>query len=276
MERELELLAESVFSFWNNAAILSEKNALPAAVGDMSAHIMSALIGADGFFYFPEINSGAFERAHRVEYPDINKAFETNRDGKTAALNAAESGKTVGSDEIYLNYAVRDGGAAPTWKDWNVKAFERGSATDNYQWQLKTVYRTLEQLGHEMASVAKTDPMYMMSDIIRPALLTDAAEYQTEDVPSLQTVENMPAKGRTGSDLHLEGDIGSSGLYAEENVRTPIKREIFNDISAAQAQNTKYQTAYRENRAVDIKFIGEVLARELHEQIAAGFPMYMR
>ena len=251
MRKELKQISENALGFRDIAELSVYGSASKTAIGKTAAYIIGELMKtSDSFEYAYNSDSGLEVYGGSVR--NVSEKAEYMRGFEKTAYYGDE-GRYTPIDSILYS-----------------------SGNDKY---VKTLERYLGENVNQAVSIAAIvgADVFKMSKAAVPGAVdnmtvTGISETAAEKISGYYFLENH------GIENFDKGRVSDYLAWGESAKNTVYKtKEVFDPTDGYGQRKGRLSAIYpRDTNAVDIVYIGEAIARQLHEEIAAGFPMYVR
>lgn len=251
MRKELKQISENTLGFRDIAALSVYGSASKAAIGKTAAYIIGELMK----------NSYSFEYAY-----NIDSGWEVYGGSARNVGEKAEYTMNFGKPDYYGD----KGHYTP------IDSVLYSSGNDKY---VKTLERYLGENVNQAVSIAAIvgANVFKMSKAAVPGAVdnmtvTGISETAAEKISEYYFLESH------GIDNSDDGGVSDYFAWGEGAKETVYKtKEVFDPADGYGQRTGRLSAIYtRDTNTADIVYIGEAIARQLHEEIAAGFPMYVR
>lgn len=282
VEKELKQLVESAWGFWNIAQKTISKMGMQAVVGNVSGYLTGSKAKAENHFDIPYLIAAERKSDAKPEkFFDISAAAR----GNAAYQKNSYAGKnterySVDQTVLKVEKLMGQSGAAASLKEGDViySAEDMVAGTDKGRLEANNTINSyaenivLTEKSHVISQIVKE--LITMTSLFSQGITTEAITGAVEQ--DYDDYGYMPQNG-------IQGTVRSEAAFiypqkgVVDNTRSLNAKENLNIAfgfrETDQKEKAAYQSAIEKN--IDIKFIGDALAKQLHEQIASGFPMYV-
>jgi len=251
MRKELKQISENALGFRDIAELSVYGSASKTAIGKTAAYIIGELMKtSDSFEYAYNSDSGLEVYGGSVR--NVSEKAEYMRGFEKTAYYGDEGRYTTIDSILY--------------------------SSDNNKY-IRTLEKYLREDLNEAMSIAAIagENVFRISKRAVPGAVDNMtamgiSETAAEKISGYYFWENH------GIENFDKGRVSDYLAWGESAKNTVYKtKEVFDPADGYGQRTGRLSAIYtRDTNTADIAYIGEAIARQLHEEIAAGFPMYVR
>ena len=262
MEKELKRLAETTLKVWHIARGLAIKNAGSILLGDAAKYLVGGLLNTEEMFDVAYVGADEVEQTQYKTLIIGDDALGRQKNDSAKSLYIKGNDKT----DVILS------GAHDKSVYTEVKQYATGLLTLKDSSVSETVKNVIKHDEAYIISEMTETLMPLVSNGIAANVISKSdGEYNSFFSYRTEAVNDV------GDYIHQEYNYDNTSRNAERNISISNTRKMFNlPLEYYHTDGTKRsEHSGTNNSDIDIRCIEEALAKQIHEQLSSGFPMYV-